>query len=80
MWGTKEKIDTALSECENGEQLANETSKMKQTNVELLEANAELQSKKLITFEHGKYTNELRVCIMDQHGYIQWLWMLQLLD
>ena len=45
---------------------------MKQTNVELLEANAELhdelkhlQSKKLITFEHGKYTNELRVCVME---------------
>jgi len=45
---------------------------MKQTNVELLEANAELHdelkylhSKKLITFEHGKYTNELRVCIME---------------
>ena len=56
MLGTKSK-DTALSG--KTEQLANETSKMKQDNVELLQANAELhdelkclQSKKLTTFEH----------------------------
>ena len=68
----KEKMVAALSECENCEQLANETSKTKQTNVELMEANAELhdevkhlQSKMLTTFEDGKYTNELRVCVMD---------------
>ena len=32
-----------LSECENCEQLTNENCKTKQTNIELMEANAELK-------------------------------------
>ena len=45
---------------------------MKQTNIELVEANAELkdeveqlQLRKLTTFEGGKYSDELRMCVME---------------
>ena len=48
--------------------------KMKQTNIELMEANAELndevkllQLRKLTTFEGGKYSDELHMCVMELH-------------
>ena len=54
------------------EQLTNENCKMKRTNIELMEANAELkdeveqlQLRKLTTFEGGKYSDELRMCVME---------------
>ena len=63
--------EVGLSECENCEQLTNENCKMKQTNIELMEANAELkdevkqlQLRKLTTFEGGKYSDELRMCVI----------------
>ena len=53
-------------------QLTNENCEMKKSNLELMEANAELkdevkqlQLRKLTTFEGGKYSDELRMCVME---------------
>lgn len=59
-------------ECDVCKELEEELSKLKARNRELLEANAilvdevtALKSRKLTTYEDGKYTDSMRLCIMD---------------
>lgn len=60
------------SEYDDCKELEEELSKLKARNCELLEANAmlrdklaALKSRKLTTYEDGKYTDSMRLCIMD---------------
>ena len=60
------------SECEDCKDLEEQLLKLKSQNIELLEANAVLQdelaslkSRKLVTYIEGKFTDAMRLCVMD---------------
>ena len=65
-------LDQSERECEYCKDLEEELAKLKSKNLELLEANAilhdelaTLKSRKLVTYVDGKYTDRMRLCVMD---------------
>ena len=65
-------LDQSERECEYCKDLEEELAKLKSKNIELLEANAilhdelaTLKSRKLVTYVDGKYTDSMRLCVMD---------------
>ena len=64
--------DQSESECEDCKDLEEELVKLKSKNLELMEASAilhdeltTLKSRKLVTYVDGKYTDSMRLCVMD---------------
>ena len=65
-------LDQSESECEDCKDLEEELAKLKSKHLELMEANAilhdelaTLKSRKLVTYVDGKYTDRMRLCVMD---------------
>lgn len=65
-------LDQSKSDCEDCKDLEEELAKLKSKNLELLEANAilndeltTLKSRKLVTYVDGKYTDRMRLCVLD---------------
>jgi len=68
----KSKLQEAENECSHRDDLETEVKTLKERNIELLEANAQLmetinnlRSRKISTYTDGRYTDSVRVCVME---------------
>lgn len=66
------ELDEIKNQCDHCDTIDNENTMLKHVNKDILEANAELkdqlqalQSQKLETMNDGKYSNEVRMCVME---------------
>ena len=80
----QQKLDEMKNSCDHCDTMDEENMMLKQVNKDILEANAELkdqlqalQSQKLKTMEDGKYSNEVRMCVMELLSHNVGIWKVE---